>query len=232
MKRLFSFLALVSIGVTLAAAFYFQNQPKDAKGVVVSTKSPTVIVSITPTPTPTPSPKEIALPLLCFNTSTKLLRTSDVYLGCLSNERSLGAMAVSKPSSRPTRVNPFLYARFLAAQAEAKKARISLQLTSGFRTYALQAQLFKQAVKKYGSKAEASKWVLPPDISHHPWGLALDINYPYDRVSTKWLEKYGYKYGLCRAYDNEWWHFEAISVPGEVCPARLPDASTTDQIQK
>ena len=230
MKRIFGLLALASIGVSLAAVFYFQNQPKGATGVVVSTKSPTPMVSITPTPTP--SPTEIALSLLCFNTSTKLLRTSDVNLGCLSDERSLGAMAVSKPSSRPTGVNPFLYVRFLAAQSQAKRERISLRLTSGFRTYALQAQLFKQAVKKYGSEAEASKWVLPPNISHHPWGLALDINYPYDRVSTKWLEKYGYRYGLCRAYENEWWHFEAISAPGEVCPARLPDASTTDRIQK
>ncbi len=27
-------------------------------------------------------------------------------------------------------------------------------------------------------RAEAAKWVLPPQFSHHPQGLAIDVNYP------------------------------------------------------
>lgn len=183
--------------------------------------------SVSPSPTlapsPTPTPKPIRL--LCLNNSKKTLRISDVKSGCLRGESSLGATAIKAPAKRPSALNPFLYRRFLAAQAVAKKARRSLVITSGFRSYAVQAALFKAAVKKYGSEAEAAKSVLPPGSSHHPWGLALDINYPNDPLSAKWLEINGYKYGLCRVYKNEWWHFEGVTAPGHRCPAMHPDAT-------
>jgi LAS superfamily LD-carboxypeptidase LdcB len=86
--------------------------------------------------------------------------------------------------------------------------------------------LFNRAIQKYGSAREASKWVLPPDKSHHPDGIALDINYPGDPEDTKWLELNGYKYGLCRVYKNEWWHFEPLVAPGETCPPLVANALT------
>jgi D-alanyl-D-alanine carboxypeptidase len=165
--------------------------------------------------------------LMCFDKATHELRRSDVVTGCAKTESSLGAKPLAYPAVRPNALNPYLYTRFLAAQSEARKDNISLNITSGFRSFARQAQLFRQAVKKYGSEAEASKWVLPPEVSHHTWGLALDINYPNAPISTRWLAKNGYKYGLCRAYQNEWWHFEGLTVPGVRCPARLLNASTT-----
>ena len=116
--------------------------------------------------------------------------------------------------------------RFLAAQSEAKKEGINLVITSGFRTAERQEYLFNRAIQKYGSAKEASKWVLPPDKSHHPDGIALDINYPGDPEDTKWLELNGYKYGLCRVYKNEWWHFEPVIAPGETCPPLVANALT------
>ena len=66
----------------------------------------------------------------------------------------------------------------------------------------------------------ASKWVLPPKKSNHPWGIAIDVNYGKgSRAATKWLERNGYKFGLCRRYKNEWWHFEPLVGPGQNCPA-------------
>ena len=85
--------------------------------------------------------------------------------------------------------------------------------------------LFAQAVKKYGSEKEASKWVAPPLISHHPWGTALDVNYPDEPVGAGWLEVHGWKFGLCRVFKNEWWHFEPVIAPGWKCPALVPDAT-------
>jgi hypothetical protein len=166
--------------------------------------------------------------LLCFNESTKTLRTSDIVTDCSVWEISLGAGAIEPPRVRPSALLPELRARFLAAQAAAEDAGYPLVAVSGYRSYERQEYLFKRAVKKYGSESEASKWVLPPDVSHHPWGMAIDINYPTDPESTKWLEKNGYIYGLCRAYENEWWHFEALSDPGSQCPPKLVDASTTE----
>ena len=183
-------------------------------------------------PTSTPSPSSSAsaiptpLPLLCYDAIANVLRNSDVLSGCLEEEQSLGATALSVPLDPVNILNEFLEVRFLAAQAAAKKEGIRLVITSGFRSYDRQAWLFNAAVKKYGSKEVASHWVLPPSASHHPLGLAIDVNYPNDLISTLWLEKNGFRYGLCRAYVNEWWHFEALSAPEQPCPAMIPDASS------
>lgn len=184
----------------------------------------------TPTPTPTPSSSASAIPtpllLLCFDPITNVLRSSDVVAGCLETERSLGATALSVPLNPVNQLNQFLEVRFLAAQAAAKEEGVRLEITSGFRSFDRQAWLFKAAVKKYGSEEAASHWVLPPASSHHPLGLAIDVNYPNDLISTLWLEKNGFTYGLCRAYVNEWWHFEALSAPGQPCPPMIADASS------
>ncbi|MDO8646291.1 MAG: D-alanyl-D-alanine carboxypeptidase family protein [Candidatus Planktophila sp.] len=184
----------------------------------------------TPTPTPTPSVSASAvqtpLQLLCFEPVNNILRNSDVIAGCLESERSLGATALSAPQNPVNQLNQFLEVRFLAAQAAAEKEGVRLAITSGFRSFDRQATLFKAAVKKYGSEEAASHWVLPPASSHHPLGLAIDVNYPNDLVSTLWLEKNGFTYGLCRAYVNEWWHFEALAAPGQPCPPMIADASS------
>jgi hypothetical protein len=169
-------------------------------------------------------------PLLCFNETTKTLRESDVVTGCSTWERSLGFGPIQKLANRPNRLMPELEARFLAAQEAARAKGISLAVVSGFRSLERQTYLFNRAIKKYGSALEASKWVLPPEVSNHPWGLAIDVNYPSDPTSTQWLEVNGYKFGLCRAYENEWWHFEGLSNPGEKCPPMLEDASVGETL--
>ncbi len=166
-----------------------------------------------------------ALPLWCFDAEADSLWRSVVKEGC-GQDKSLGATKISAPINEVSELNRFVTNRFLAAQSEARKEGINLVVTSGFRTAARQAYLFDRAVEKYGSAKEASKWVLPPDKSHHPDGIALDINYPGDPEDTKWLELNGYKYGLCRVYKNEWWHFEPVIAPGEICPALVPNALT------
>jgi hypothetical protein len=168
---------------------------------------------------------EVAIPLWCFDSEADALWRSVVKEGCGSDE-SLGAGKISAPSTEVSDLDMYVKNRFLAAQSKARKEGINLVITSGFRTAARQEYLFKRAIAKYGSAKEASKWVLPPDKSHHPDGIALDVNYPGDPEDTKWLELNGYKYGLCRVYKNEWWHFEPLVAPGEECPALVPNALT------
>ena len=163
-------------------------------------------------------------PLQCFNIETSELRTSDTEMGCLAPEESLGTTPITHSEIRPIQLDRTFEVRFLAAQAAAKVIGLNLRITSGFRSQELQARLFRDAVKKYGSETEASKWVLPKDISHHPWGTAIDVNYPGDRKAVKWLEETGSYFGLCRVYKNEWWHFEPIIAPGETCPPMLKNA--------
>ena len=162
--------------------------------------------------------------LLCFNTESSELRTSDTESGCIAPEESLGTTPIFHSDIRPTQLDRTFEVRFLAAQAAAKAVGFNIRITSGFRSQELQERLFKDAVKKYGSESEASKWVLPREISNHPWGTAIDVNYPGDRTAVKWLEENGSTFGLCRVYENEWWHFEPVIAPGEPCPPMMANA--------
>ena len=121
-------------------------------------------------------------------------------------------------------LHPLLAARFSVAQSFARADGIKLFITSGFRSLARQQMLFDREVAIRGSESEAAKWVLPPDSSNHPRGLAIDVNYPNGRAEALWLERNGYRFGLCRVYANEWWHFEGVIAPGQACPELAPNA--------
>ena len=167
------------------------------------------------------------IPLSCANKKDYTIRISNVIKGCEKTEYSLGTGAIPRSMTRPNTIDKQLIYRFKAAQAAAKKDGQAIYIASGYRSLAYQKSLFAKAVKKYGSEAEASKWVAPPLVSHHPWGIAIDVNYPDEPVGAGWLEVNGSKFGLCRVYENEWWHFEAVIAPGWKCPPLVKDATFT-----
>jgi LAS superfamily LD-carboxypeptidase LdcB len=185
------------------------------------TPIPSPTATLTPTPSPTPTPSVIDN---CAAKSTGKIRK--ISSGeCAENEWSLGAKKLTKGKNRPKALRAQMKARFKAAQKAAGKKGHSLNITSGWRSLAYQQTLYDRAIARHGSASAASKWVLPPKKSMHPWGLAIDVNYGSgSKAAAKWLEKNGYKYGLCRRYDNEWWHFEPLVAPGTKCPAREPYA--------
>jgi zinc D-Ala-D-Ala carboxypeptidase len=182
------------------------------------------ILTLTASTTGIQTMPKMIKPVLCFNIQTSELRTSDTENGCIAPEESLGTTPIFHTDIRPTQLDRTFEVRFLAAQAAAKAIGFNIRITSGFRSQQLQERLFSDAVKKYGSESEASKWVLPKEISNHPWGLAIDVNYPGDRTAVKWLEENGSTFGLCRVYENEWWHFEPVIAPGEPCPPMMANA--------
>ena len=164
--------------------------------------------------------------LSCFDTATVLIETTTDLI-CPTGFVSLGRSAlyqITDSASVTTELHPMLLARFQAAYLAAKQEGVNLYITSGFRSLARQEVLFERAVDKYGNESEAAKWVLPAPYSHHPQGLALDINYPGDPIGAEWLELNGFNFGLCRVYANEWWHFEGVIAPGEKCPPLAPNA--------
>jgi LAS superfamily LD-carboxypeptidase LdcB len=174
----------------------------------------------------------IDIPLLCANKQSFELRMSNVISRCTDFELSLGEGPLLYISLPTNRVNANLEARFLAAQAAAKKEGVTLKIVSGYRSLSRQQFLFNQAVKRYGSELEAAKWVSPAEVSKHPLGLAIDINYPNDPRGASWLEINGSKFGLCRVYENEWWHFEGIIAPGAKCPKLIKDPSVILNLKK
>ena len=164
------------------------------------------------------------IPLSCMNKKTLDIRVSHVIKGCEKTESSLGAGAISRSLIRPSDLDKQVAVRFKAAQAAAKKDGVTIYIVSGFRSLNRQQTLFNQAVRRYRSINEASKWVAPPLVSHHPSGVAIDVNYPDEPVGAGWLETHGSKFGLCRVFENEWWHFEPVIAPGWKCPPLVPDA--------
>ncbi|MEV0540175.1 M15 family metallopeptidase [Nocardia salmonicida] len=119
-------------------------------------------------------------------------------------------------------LDPPLAAAYTLAEQQAHAEDVPLSITSGHRTYEQQQWLWQDGLATYGSPEEARRWVLPPEESTHVSGRAVDVG---PQVGAQWLEANGNRWGLCRTFDNEWWHFELVTAPGTPCPPRVPDAS-------
>jgi hypothetical protein len=162
----------------------------------------------------------------CFNTPAQKLIFRPDFIGCVIGEDiPLGQTEIVEGSVRPDEVHPQVLARFLSAQSAAKEEGIEMVIDSGYRTTQTQEYLFNRAIKEHKTAEEAIKWVLPAELSRHPWGLALDVNLHHEKSGASWLEANGATFGLCRVYENEWWHFEPLIAPGGICPPLKPDAS-------
>jgi D-alanyl-D-alanine carboxypeptidase len=120
-------------------------------------------------------------------------------------------------------LDPALLAAVREAGQDAQRQRnVRFKVTSGWRSKAYQQELLDEAVGKYGSLAEARRFVNTPERSTHVTGKAVDIG-PTD--AADWLVQRGSRYGLCQAYANEMWHFELLTTPGGTCPRPRGDAA-------
>lgn len=104
----------------------------------------------------------------------------------------------------------------------AERDGVELRVTSGLRSASEQDELWRAALDEHGSTVEASRWVLPPELSAHVQGLAVDVG-PHEGAA--WLGEHGARWGLCQVFANEPWHFERLTSKNGTCPALLPDAS-------
>jgi LAS superfamily LD-carboxypeptidase LdcB len=120
-------------------------------------------------------------------------------------------------------MHPHLKNRFLAAQIAAHKLGFRLSVRSGWRSWQTQSRLYQNALTKYKSVRVANRWVLPPEKSMHVWGVAIDIHFG-SPAARNWFRWNSSHFGLCRTYQNEWWHFEPVISPGQKCPAMQPFA--------
>lgn len=119
-----------------------------------------------------------------------------------------------------TRLDRGLTAALSRARRDARRAGVHLRVNSGLRGWAEQQRMYRAAVRSYGSAEAARRWVLPAQESTHVRGLAVDLGPP---AAARWLGGRSARYGLCRTYANEPWHFEYrpswISRSGGRCPA-------------
>jgi D-alanyl-D-alanine carboxypeptidase len=106
---------------------------------------------------------------------------------------------------------------------------VEFYIDSGWRSPEYQERLLREAISKYGSEAEATRWVATPNTSAHVKGDAADIG---PSGAAAWLSEHGAAYGLCQIYGNEPWHYELRAEAGDHgCPAMYADPTHDPRMQ-
>ena len=115
------------------------------------------------------------------------------------------------------------------AATDAADDAVTFFVDSGWRSSDYQEQLLHEAVLKYGSEAEAARWVASPNTSAHVSGDAIDIG---RSDAAAWLSEHGAEYGLCQIYRNEPWHYELRpEAVDHVCPPMYADPTRDPRTQ-
>lgn len=159
----------------------------------------------------------VGAPPAIVPTDPRSLTRADGYL---PDGAGLSPFADDEPAI--ARLRPSLRRAVQQAARDAEAEGVELVVTTGWRSAAYQQRLLDEAIVQYGSRDEALRWVSTPQTSEHVKGAAVDIG-PTD--ADDWLLRNGARYGLCRIYANEIWHFELATTPGGECPAEIRDAS-------
>jgi D-alanyl-D-alanine carboxypeptidase len=128
------------------------------------------------------------------------------------------------------KLDPALLAALRRAATDAADDGIELYVDSGWRSPEYQARLLREAVSKYGSEAEAARWVASPNRSAHVSGDAVDIG---RADAAAWLSEHGAAYGLCQIYRNEPWHYELRPAAiDHGCPPMYADPTQDPRMQR
>jgi zinc D-Ala-D-Ala carboxypeptidase len=136
------------------------------------------------------------------------------HRGLRSEQRALGEADGAVPDGTTVfddgipgvaNLDPALLGALRQAATAAAADGVEFFVDSGWRSPGYQQQLLHEAVLKYGSEAEAARWVATPETSAHVSGEAVDIG---PSGAAAWLSEHGAEYGLCQIYANEPWHYE------------------------
>jgi zinc D-Ala-D-Ala carboxypeptidase len=127
-------------------------------------------------------------------------------------------------------LDPALLGALRQAATDAAGDGVGFFVDSGWRSPQYQEQLLREAVSRYGSEAEAARWVATADTSAHVSGDAVDIGHS---DATAWLSEHGAGYGLCQTYSNEPWHYELRpEAIGHGCPPMYADPTHDPRMQQ
>jgi D-alanyl-D-alanine carboxypeptidase len=126
------------------------------------------------------------------------------------------------------KLDPALLRALRAAASDA--AGVSFVVNGGWRSPAYEDQLRREAIAKYGSEAEAARWVATGTTSRHVSGDAVDLG---PAAATRWLSAHGAAYGLCQIYANEPWHYELRpQAIADGCPSMYADPTHDPRMQQ
>ena len=127
-------------------------------------------------------------------------------------------------------LDPELRDALRQATNDAADDGVRLVVNSGWRPAEHQERLRREAVAKYGSEAEAARWVATAEQSPHVSGDAVDIG---PSAATAWLSAHGAGHGLCQIYANEPWHYELRPAARDLgCPPMYPDPTHDPRMRR
>ena len=101
---------------------------------------------------------------------------------------------------------PFVRSISNMLDAMPEELRSGFRITSSYRSDERQAQLFADAVAKYGSEEAASRWVARPGQSNHGFGRAADVR--MEPATRDWVRSNADRFGLHFPIAWEPWHME------------------------
>lgn len=122
-------------------------------------------------------------------------------------------------------IEDFVMNEYLKMEEDAKSEGLSLKITSGYRSYSVQEELYDSYAKRDGKDA-ADTYSARPGYSEHQSGLCFDLNGTnrnfINTKEGKWLNDNCYKYGFIlrfpegksdyTGYMYEGWHFRYVGV--------------------
>jgi hypothetical protein len=185
-----------------------------AAGVAVAAAALTVGVAVPPAP---------QAPRITLVDNTVAMDPAPPYDpgdGSLPNGGTLSPFDVQDPAIG--NLDPALLTAIQNAATAASADGVTMTITSGWRSPAFQQRLLDDAVHTYGSLAAARQYVQTPEASKHVIGQAVDVG---GTGADQWLIANGSRFGLCRIYANELWHFELAADAMGNCPPLLPNAA-------
>lgn len=233
-------IAVVGLGIALAFGLSRPGEPlavASATATASLTPKPTLAATETPSGTPTPTPTPTTAPNPAQDTTTADSLTvlvnkhhalvpqdyapSDLVTMASVNIPSLNGHSLRKPAADA------LVPLFAAAAADG----IDLDMTSGYRDFQLQTELYTGYIESLG-QAGADATSARPGNSEHQTGLAADISAPSEGcvltacfASTpggQWLAAHAWEYGWIlrfpdgqtsvTGYEFEPWHYRFVGV--------------------
>jgi hypothetical protein len=127
-------------------------------------------------------------------------------------------------------LDPALLGALRRAATDAADNGVQVYVDSGWRSPEYQERLLRDAIAKYGSQAQATRWVATPKTSAHVSGDAVDVG---PSRAAAWLSEHGAAYGLCQIYANEPWHYELRTEAFDHgCPAMYADPTHDPRMQR
>jgi hypothetical protein len=141
-----------------------------------------------------------------------------------------GATAFDDEVPGVANLDPALLRALRRAATAAAADGVDLVVNGGWRSPAYEDHLRREAIEKYGSAAEAARWVATGSTSPHVSGKAVDVG-PAD--ATPWLSGHGAAYGLCQIYANEPWHYELRRrAVAHGCPPMYADPTQDPRMRR